>query len=1264
MDRRRYSYVAGAEPAARARLLSPGALVALAILVLVGLAAVFPRSTLLQQVKQGGGPDPLAVSYLTNLLKTRPGDTELRLQLATQKLALGDDAGALETLRPLTDSTDPAVRSQAQLLELKALTAQIAHLPPGARYGVTAGKRARGLLAALAPLDWPLPDLTFLATQARAAGEPALAASLYKRIMDSDRELPPAWFTQTADESLGAGDYQLAASILFAAQARATTRAGQREFFLRGVKTLQSGNLVKEALAAADAHAGDLLDDEAVLIYLAQLARSANDLPRAERYARRLMRIGAAGWGPLAMRVLDWLVPAAHAAEPPGSVTPGGVPPADAATGMRPYDEKAYTLAWEIFLAAGNLEDAYKVAAAAVRQRPDDRVWRQRLAQIAEWTQRPQVALEQFLALARAGDEAAWGSVLRLAAGLHDDEAMLEGLRRAATRGDLTARDWRVLAEAFERVGRPDEGIAYFESRYAARPAAVLLENEAWLAARAGRDDQALTALTRLIDVYGATPARVTEAAVLMVRRAKFQAAYDLLERHRAVATAGDAEYWRLLGDLAWQLSRDDTALAAYRALAADGKAEPGELERLVTLMRPRDPESAARLAEEGWRRTGYRQLLAMAIDIYLTRGDLPALQRLFASLDAKQEAALANDLNFLLARARFREASGDTTGAREDYRRALALAPGDPDVIASYLWFLVDARRYAELSRRLDEHAALAAGQPVLWAPYAAGLVNLGEPARALPFFARELRHDESRNRDPLWLMGYADALEGAGFEGMAWRVRRHAWTVLRDEHTARKAPDPAQLQAAARLALLGADGDAQLAAIRQLLAPDAATAAGARPGDPKRTQKLIDAGTRELVLSWALSGETREAARLWLWRAYGRNLARPGWAEVALALAENDRPALDRLLASDLRDVRDDGLQDSTRIEAAQALGNLTLARALAFEAQTRAPTDDNAHASVLDTSLALVNRLEAGLASGLWGAVKGTQAVALITHWVTPRLRLDLFLNDTHQWTTNIYSIDNVPSHDRQIQVGLLWRHDGGDADYSRLRLGWRDAFASFGVARAERGLKFGSSALVLGAGWNQLATESVALRVAGMKRQVDATYTIDFSRREYGLAQVFGARYYTQDNAYLGSGYGLNWELGHRIRLDYPDLAVRLAGASQRYTANGQPNPSTAILNPGGTIPTAGFFMPQNFDLVGLYGGFGTSLRTEYTRAIRPFADVGITYNTLSGNGYSMLFGASGSVFGSDHLQLYWTQVLGGGGTNALVREFGLRYQYFY
>jgi hypothetical protein len=156
----------------------------------------------------------------------------------------------------------------------------------------------------------------------------------------------------------------------------------------------------------------------------------------------------------------------------------------------------------------------------------------------------------------------------------------------------------------------------------------------------------------------------------------------------------------------------------------------------------------------------------------------------------------------------------------------------------------------------------------------------------------------------------------------------------------------------------------------------------------------------------------------------------------------------------------------------------------------------------------------------------------------------------------------------------------------------------------------------------------------------------------------------SRFYTQDRTFVGSGSSLTWELGHRFRTEYPDWHVRLAGSFNKFNQSGVGDELTATINPGGAIPTAAFFVPPSFNVYGVYTGFGTFYRTNYTRAIRPFVDVGVSHNSVTGAGYGALVGASGNVFGPDRLTLYASTGRGGNGTNELSREVGLRYMYMF
>ena len=224
---------------------------------------------------------------------------------------------------------------------------------------------------------------------------------------------------------------------------------------------------------------------------------------------------------------------------------------------------------------------------------------------------------------------------------------------------------------------------------------------------------------------------------------------------------------------------------------------------------------------------------------------------------------------------------------------------------------------------------------------------------------------------------------------------------------------------------------------------------------------------------------------------------------------------------------------------------------------------------------------------------------------------------------------------------------------------------------GIIDRFRSLPMAESAVLFGRTLSDVVNNVISLavmasRVLGLVRdQVFAGLQYTPSKREYVLGELFSRQYYTQDErTKIGSSYGLNWEAGHRFRTEYPDLHVRLAGSINHFSLTGSGDAATAALNPAGTIPGASFFLPGSFSVYGIYTGFGTYYRTNYTRALRPFVDVGVNRNTVTGSGYAAMAGISGSVIGLDRLTLYASTGRGGTGTNETSREIGLRYMYLF
>ncbi|HTP62945.1 MAG TPA: tetratricopeptide repeat protein [Burkholderiales bacterium] len=1221
-----------AAPKARARLISPWALGAIAVLIGITLRLLFPESNLLALLADAPRGDPLTVSYLANLHALEPADPRTAILLARSRLAQGRMAEALALASQHARSPDPELRRAAMRVRLEVLREELAGAAPGAASQASAAALGAAARASLAE-PWTRDELLLLAADAEAARDRALEREIYDRIIA--REHDPAWLEAAARRFLGRGEYRSASRLFFAARRNAADPARTKALFLDGVRALQSGNLPGEALAAAETEIGPLASDEAVLVELARLALAAGRPDAAARYMKQLMFRApeASQLRGLLDAIAAWLAPPAYAAEPLEI--------------RRPYDERLYTLAYDVFLANGDVESAYRVARAAIDSVPEDAAWRERYARVAEWSRRPAEALAAWRWLAeRGGAETAWQAILRLAPGLGDDEALLPALRRQAEAQGAKASDVTALVAAWERVGRPEEALAWLEAR-ADRGDDAALALAADLAERMGRRDHAIALNARLIEKTPPGTARLVRMATLQVLAGRYADAHALLRRFRSTAPPEAREYWDLLGDLAWMLQEDDSAIEAYRLASERKDIEAGDLDRLVSLLRERQPAEAIRLAQMGYERFHVPGLLLQALEMLWQQKDLAALKKAYAGLGAEDEKRFAQTPYFFTLRSQYRQAAGDMAGARADMDRAIAIAPDNAELRVSMLWLLIDAHDNAALRRSL-ENAALAPADHGAWAAQASGWIALGEAKRALPFFARLV---QASPRDYLWLSAYADALEQDGQLGAADRVRRYAWAEVR---RAAQKPDALKdrnlREAWVRYILARSPGDPSLAVIRDLLRADSIP--GLAPADGERK-----AAAKELVLSWLISTEQHENAKAWLWLRYGRELAGPGWARVSIALAEGDAEAAAKLLAE-----RPAEIPYRDRVEAARLAKQLGTAQTIAFEAQETHPDDDVLHLQLSQVLLEDAHRVTGGAAVARRGVVDSRPRELATEVWLAPRLRMAVELKEASQRSLDPAVLTGVPAHDREVLVSARRLLDDGWID---IGIGARDGFADSNSARMQIYQNWGRRVSTLfTAARNERTLDSSALAVAGMRDEISLRTLYTLSKTEYLSGQLWGARYRSQDGISLGTAKGYDAEAGHRIRIEYPDVTVRVGVARLISHTEGTGDEATAALNPAGVNPGPSFFVPAGSVRQGIGIGIGESVRDSWSRALRPYAGADLTHNTLTGAGYNLRLGVRGNVLGPDQLNLYWTRARGGGASGDSILEYGIRYEYYF
>ncbi|HUQ25409.1 MAG TPA: tetratricopeptide repeat protein [Burkholderiales bacterium] len=1201
----------------RSRLVAPWPLLAFGVLMSAALAWLFPRGELMELIRRSSGSLDLRESYLANLRPRQQADAQADLLLARIRLARGHYDEALPLASAHAHSADPQLRLEAQRLRIDILRARHA----GDTRRASAGALAAAVEASLGEA-WSRDDLLALAEAAESARDARLTGLVYERVL---RAGPGAeWLEGAARRFLQNGDYRFASRLFFAARTQATEPQRARALYLAGVRALQAGNMPREALAAAERELGPLAEDRDALLELVHVARAANRPEVAARYMKEILwpkpRPGNSPWRAASWRAADAPIVTACAASEPDLPT---------------QDARLYELAYEVFLASGDVDSAYRLARVATGLAVNNRVWRERLARVAEQSGRLAESLAAWRWLAeRAGVAEAWQAILRLARSLNDEEALVAALQRRLEQADSRPAHLAELADAYERLGQPAEGAAWLEAYYRRTGVAAALELAADLAEEKGDRERALELNAELFRLGAPSLERALRVSALLVHAGRFDDALALMREMRPAASTGPASYWGMLAELAWMKEDDGLATEAYRELTARPEATVGDFDRLVSLLRESEPAEAARVAEAGYAHFGSPALLLHAIELLAEKGDVAALGRVYDNLAAEDESRLfAQSAHFYRLRAQFRQRSAHAAAARRDLQRAIVIAPEDAQHRFAMLWLLIDQRDLQALRPALAAEEKRADAGAASWAPLAAGWMMLDEPRRALPYLARLARQAPD---DFIGLLAYADALERDGRRDAADRVLRHAWSTARAAQGATAPPrDRERREHFARLVLRYAPGDSAMRVLRALL----------RDGDEPSP------AVREMVTSWLLVTDQPAEARAWL-----RQGVAPASSELAVAEATGDRDTAVRLL-----DERAE-LPAGQAAQAARLAQRMRLAQTLSFEALNGRPEDDALHAQASETLLDGSHRAAGGFAASRRGVVQARARELGADVGLHPQLRLAMDWRSASQQSTDESVLRGVPAADRELRITARQRLG---EDRLEAGAGAREAFADTFFARVAYSHAWSQRlTMLVGLSHNERSFDSSALAVAGMRDALTLRAAYAMSKTEYAAGQVWTARYRTQNGVRLGSAEGSEWEAGHRLRLDYPDLVVRVLAAHYKSSPEGEGDPGTAVLNPAGTTPGPEFFLPASSQRYGVGASVGEQVRQTYTRALRPYGALDMIHNSATGNGYNARVGVRGRVTGPDQVSLYWSRGRSAGPSNDSVLEYGMRYEVYF
>ena len=279
----------------RERFASPVAIAGLVCAGLLLLVMLYPEKSLLTLLSAPEVTTPSQQRYLEILVDLRTKNVELIFTLARSYLAASLPDKAQHALDHLQGTLPPRQAKSALTLQYEVRRQQLKALRPDDSRWPAARIKYADQVDRLLQAGTTSGELQRYQADAGRLGDMETAhrlALLLQKDAVSGRASPPLSESgeTKADDAVVRGDYRTAAAVLFQ-HMHSAPPGEKRKFFLAGVRTLQSGNLLNEALIAAETHLNGLAEDRQTLVYLSRLALAANRPDRAQHYIRRALGI-------------------------------------------------------------------------------------------------------------------------------------------------------------------------------------------------------------------------------------------------------------------------------------------------------------------------------------------------------------------------------------------------------------------------------------------------------------------------------------------------------------------------------------------------------------------------------------------------------------------------------------------------------------------------------------------------------------------------------------------------------------------------------------------------------------------------------------------------------------------------------------------------------------------------------------------------------------------------------------------------------------
>jgi polysaccharide biosynthesis protein PelB len=901
------------------------------------------------------------------------------------------------------------------------------------------------------------------------------------------------------------------------------------------------------------------------------------------------------------------------------------------------YNAELYSQAYKTFLANQNIADAYVIAIAAVTQKPNDLLWRERLVKVARWNNLPKIALQNAIYLARKNDVKSLVTAITIAKQLNDHAVLSELYQIQIKLKAADPQAWEGLIKSEESLGNPEKAIKHLQLAIQKEPKLFYYLQLANLYQNIGDIKAEENTLKAAKQKFGASTGIAMRQAELLYSRGDIKKAHKEILTAINVAKRTDYAYWRTLGQLAWSSYDLKHALIAYKQLERSNKLNETDLINLIRILEKTNVDKAFKLSLNGWHRYQSDFFLISLLNLTPQTKKWDTLAKILANLPRQTKERLMKNPYYIATEARMWGELGNFQTALNLYQKALRQFPESANLKYDYLWFLIDYNQKEALAWQLGQWNNIILRTAKLLQPAAAGYMLLGKPNIALKIYQREYAN---KKNDYVWLVTLADALDAADKHVIAAQIRQRAWRLALKRITSQR--KPLTLEELTNYGTLAMQESPNKDLTQRIMA--------------RLADNYSNNATKSLLTTWALDNDNDDLAG-YIWHFYGDNEKPPLWAQQTIALHNNNRSQLQKLLYNPAAKLP---YRDSAT--AAGKINNERMAQDLVYRGLVEHPQDGEMYDIFTETMLKSADRVGIKQFYQQSGYVVGPRTVIDADWFITPRTSISPFVSIWKVRSTDESQILTPMNYDRSVGLKVKSLYKKG---YIEATAGQRESLDNFWFATIAATYRLTSKLnSKLSFGYNERNKETTALLIAGMVDNAKLSFNYQYTVKDNFNLTLNQNRYKSQDQVTLGSGQSAIAYYHHKFEFDYPDWNYTVFGSIHRYDHSGKLSPKAQEIIPGIQTADVSFYVPENFCRYGVSFGFGQDYLESYTHAWRPFAEVSVFNNTRFGLGSYMNAGVAGSVFGRDHLVLYYSRSVGIEASEQKDYMIGLSYNHYF